>query len=158
MQEALSPLEGLDTESHRLRQSLQNEMELSSSQYIQEVHLARLRAIPLDEMKKHTTGLRLQALKDVGIWSVADLQGWNEYRVSQVRGVGPKSSSAIVRAVAIITASAKAVPINHPAPPFSGDTGRQLMQALYRQHWFDTHIAEQSDAFGKVLALLSRAE
>ena len=153
MQEALSPLEELDTESHRLRQSLQNEMELSSSQYTQEVHSARLKAIPLDEMKKHTTGLRLQALKDVGIWSVADLQGWNEYRVSQVRGVGPKSASAIVRAVAIIKASAKAVPINHPAPPFSGDTERQLMQALYRQHWFDTYIAEQTDAFGKALAL-----
>ena len=153
MQEALSPLEELDTESRRLRQSLQSEIELSSSQYIQEVHSARLKAIPLDELKKHSTGLRLQALKDVGIWSVAGLQGWNEYRVSQVRGVGPKSASAIVRAVAIITASAKAIPINHPAPPFPGDTERQLMQALYRQHWFDTHITEQADAFGKALAL-----
>ncbi len=153
MQEALSPLEELDTESRRLRQSVQNEIELSSSQYIQEVHSARLKAIPLDELKTHATGLRLQALKDVGIWSIAGLQRWNEYRISQVRGVGPKSASAIVRAVAIITASAKAVPINHPAPPFSGDTERQLMEALYRQHWFDTHITEQADAFRKTLAL-----
>lgn len=153
MQEALSLLEELAAESRRLRQSLQNEIELSSSQYIQEVHSARLKAIPLDELKKYATGLRLQALKDVGIWSVASLQGWNEYRVSQVRGVGPKSASAIVRAVAIITASAKAIPINHPAPPFPGDTERQLMQALFRHHWFDTHITEQADAFGKALAL-----
>lgn len=153
MQEVLSPFEELDAESRRLRQNLQNEIELSSSQYIQGVHAARLKAIPLDELKKYATGMRLQALKDVGIWSVADLQGWNEYRVSQVRGVGPKSASAIVQAVSRITAMTKAVQINHPAPPFSTENERELMQALYRQHWFDTHIGEQGDAFTKALAL-----
>ena len=150
---ALSPFEELDAELRCMRQSLQNDIELSSSQYIQGVNAARLKAIPLDELKKHATGMRLQALKDVGIWSVADLQGWNEYRVSQVRGVGPKSAGAIVKAVSRITAATKAIPIDHPAPPFSGDTKRQLMQALYRQHWFDVHIAEQSDLFTKDLAL-----
>ncbi len=153
MQGALLPFEELDAELRRMRQSLQNDIELSSSQYIQGVNAARLKAIPLDELKKHATGMRLQALKDVGIWSVADLQGWNEYRVSQVRGVGPKSAGAIVQAVSRITAATKAIPIDHPAPPFSGDTKRQLMQALYRQHWFDVHIAEQSDLFTKDLAL-----
>lgn len=153
MQEALSPFEELDAESGRLRQSLQNEIELSSSQYIQGVNAARLKAIPLDELKKHATGMRLQALKDFGIRSVADLQGWNEYRVSQVRGVGPKSASAIVQAVSRITAVTKAVPIGHPAPPFSTDNERELMQALYRQHWFDMHIGEQGDAFAKSFAI-----
>lgn len=153
MQEALSPFEELDTESRRLRQSLQNEIELSSSQYIQGVNAARLKAIPLDELKKHATGMRLQALKDVGVGSVADLQGWNEYRVSQVRGVGPKSASAIVLAVSRITAATKAVPIDHPAPPFSADSERELMQALYRQHWFEMHIGEQGDAFAKSFAI-----
>src|ERR1700761_4256624 len=95
MQDALSPFEGLMTESQRLRQAIERDIELSSNQYIQRVHTDRLKAIPLDELKKYATGMRLQALKDIGIWSVADLQGWNEYRVSQVRGVGPKSASAI---------------------------------------------------------------
>jgi uncharacterized tellurite resistance protein B-like protein len=153
MQEVLSPFEELNAESGRLRQSLQNEIELSSSQYVQGVNAARLKAIPLDELKKHATGMRLQALKDFGIRSVADLQGWNEYRVSQVRGVGPKSASAIVQAVSRITAMTKAIPIDHPAPPFSTDNERELMQALYRQRWFDMHIGEQSDSFAKSLAI-----
>jgi uncharacterized tellurite resistance protein B-like protein len=153
MQEVLSPFEKLDAESRRLRQTLESDIELATSQYIQGVHAARLKAIPLDDVKKHATGIRLQALKDFGIRSVADLQGWNEYRVSQVRGVGPKSASAIVHAVARITTATRVIPIDHPAPPFLGDTARQLIQALYRQHWFDMHIAEQSDAFAKLLDL-----
>jgi uncharacterized tellurite resistance protein B-like protein len=152
MQDALLPFEGLETELHRLRQSLQSDIELSSNQYIQRVHTDRLKAIPLDELKKYATGMRLQALKDVGIWSIADLQGWNEYRVSQVRGVGPKSASAIVRAVEKVTAATKAAPIAHPIPPFSIDIDRHLMQALYRQHWFNTHIDEQSSAFARWLS------
>jgi hypothetical protein len=155
MQEALSPFGELDAESRRLRQSLQNEIELSSSQYIQGVNAARLKAIPLDELKKHATGMRLQALKSFGIRSVADLQGWNEYSVSQVRGVGPKSASAIVQAVSRITAVTNAVPIDHPAPPFSTDNERELMQALYRQHWFDMHIVEPGDAFAKIFCHIS---
>jgi TerB N-terminal domain len=153
VQDALSPFEELDAELHRLRRSLQNDIEMLSNRYIQGVHLERLKAIPLDELKKHATGMRLQALKDVSVWSVADLQGWNEYRVSQVRGVGPKSASAIVQAVSKITAATKAVPIDHPAPPFSREIECQLMEALYRQHWFDTHIAEQGNRFAKNLAL-----
>jgi hypothetical protein len=155
MNEALSPFEELDAELHRLRQSVQNEIELSSSQYIQEINAARLKAIPLDELKKHATGMRLQAHKDVGIWSVADLQGWNEYRVSQVRGVGPKSAGAIVQAVSRITAATKAIPIDHPAPPFSGDTKRQLMQAFYRQQSLPT--TEVVESFATSVAMRDNA-
>jgi uncharacterized tellurite resistance protein B-like protein len=151
MLETLFPFEELDAELRRLRRSLQNDLELSSSEYIQGFNMARLKAIPLDELKKHATGVRLQALKDVGIRSVADLQGWNMHRVSQVRGVGPKSAGAIVQAVARIIAATKALPIDHPTPLFSGDAKHQLMQALYRQHWFDMHIAEHGDVFTKDL-------
>jgi hypothetical protein len=104
-------------------------------------------------LKRCATGMRLQALKDVGIGSVADLQGWTEYRVSQVRGVGPKSATAIVEAVAIITAATKAIPVDHPAPPYSSCTERQLIQALYRRRWFDTHITEQSNKLMEILNL-----
>jgi hypothetical protein len=64
MQGALLPFEELDAELRRMRQSLQNDIELSSSQYIQGVNAARLKAIPLDELKKHATGMRLQALAE----------------------------------------------------------------------------------------------
>ena len=50
MQGVLLPFEELDAELRRMRQSLQNETELSSSQYIQGVNAARLKAIPLDEL------------------------------------------------------------------------------------------------------------
>lgn len=153
MREALSPLEELDAGLRQLHGSLRNEIELSSNEYIQGVQAARLKAIPLDELKRCATGMRLQALKDVGIGSVADLQGWNEYRVSQVRGVGPRSASAIVQAVAIIITATKAIPIDHPAPPYYGGTERQLMQALYRRRWFDTQTAEQSNKLMEILNL-----
>ncbi len=145
--EVLSPFEELDSEIQRLHQSLQSEIDLLTSQYIQRIHTIRLQAIPVDELKKYATGMRLQALKDVGVRTVFDLQGWNEYRVSQVRGVGPKSAFAIVQSVAAATAAAKAVPIPNPSLPFSEDIERQLMQALYRQRWFQVHIAEQATAF-----------
>ncbi len=153
MREALSPFDEMSAELCRLQKALPNEIELSSNQYIQNVYTARLKAIPLDELKKYASGIRLQAIRDVGIRSIADLQGWNASRVSQVRGVGPKSAGAITQAVSTITAMTRAVPINHPTPPFSGDAERLMMQALYRQRWFDTHMAEKSDALAKYLAL-----
>lgn len=153
MQEALSPFEEVGAELGRLQKAIQNDIEFSSNQYIQGLYAARLKAIPLDELKKYATGMRLQALKNAGVRSVADLQGWNELRVSQVRGVGPKSASAITQAVSRITAMTRAVPINHPTPPFSGDAECPLMQALYRQRWFDTQMTEQRDVFAQYLAL-----
>ncbi len=151
LQEALSPFEELDSETRRLQQTLKSETESLSNQYVQATFASRLKAIPVDELKKHASGMRLQALKDVGVRTVADLQGWNEYRVSQVRGVGPKSADAIVHSVAAVTAAAKAVPIPHPSPPFSDEPERQLMQALYRQHWFEAHISDQAAAFATVV-------
>jgi uncharacterized tellurite resistance protein B-like protein len=151
LRDALSPFEELEEELRSLRESLRNEIEQSSNYYIEGVHAARLNGVLLDELKRYGTGMRLQALKDIGVRTVADLQGWGEYRISQVRGVGPKSASAIGQAVATIVAAAKAAPINYPAVPFSGETERQFMQALYRQHWFDTHISEQGSAFSAIV-------
>ncbi|MGC1871179.1 MAG: TerB N-terminal domain-containing protein [Acidobacteriaceae bacterium] len=147
IQDALSPFQQLDSEIRGLQQTLKNETESLTNRHIQGIYALRLKAIPVDELKKYATGMRLQALKDVGVRTLADLQGWSEYRVSQVRGVGPKSASAIVHSVATVTADAKAVAIPHPIPPFSDDSERQLMQALYRQHWFEIHISDQATGF-----------
>jgi hypothetical protein len=151
MQDALSPFEELDSETRALQQTLKSEIESLTNRYIQGIYASRLKAIPVDELKKYATGMRLQALKDVGVRTIADLQGWNEYRVSQVRGVGPKSAGAIVRSVDTATAAAKAVSIPHPSVPFSDESERQLMQALYRQHWFGTHISDQTAEFAATL-------
>jgi hypothetical protein len=69
---ALSPFEDLDADIHSLQQTLRNEIESLARQYIDAIYLARLRAIPVDDLKKYATGMRLQALKDVGgVWSLA---------------------------------------------------------------------------------------
>lgn len=151
IQAAMSSYETVDGDSLSQRQTLCNNLEQSSARYLEQTHSARLMAIPLDALKKYATGLRLQALKDVGIRSIADLQGWNEYRVAQVRGVGPKSAGSIVHAVATITAASKAELVSHPAPPFSDHTGRQLIQALYCLRWFDSHLRQKSEAFHEYL-------
>lgn len=116
IQGALSPFEEVDSEIRSLQQTLKNETESLTNRYIQAIDVSRLKAIPVDELKKYATGMRLQALKDIGIRTVADLQSWNEYRVSQVRGIGPKSASAIVHSVDTAIAAAKAIPIPHPIP------------------------------------------
>ncbi len=148
---ALSPVEDLDADVRRLQETLRKEIESVAKQYVEAICTSRLRAIPVDGLKKYASGMRLQALKDAGIRTVADLQGWNEYRVSQVRGIGPKSASAIIHSVTRITASVQTVSIPHPSPPFSDDAARQLMQALYRQRWFDIHTAEQGTALATIV-------
>ncbi|MFP5236657.1 MAG: TerB N-terminal domain-containing protein [Acidobacteriota bacterium] len=151
LREALSPFEDLESDVRRLEQTLKQEIESLTTSYIQGVHAARIKAIPVDELKKHATGMRLQALKDLGIRTVADLEGWSEFRVSQVRGVGPKSAYAIVHSVAAVIAAAKAIPIPAPLVPFSAESERQLMQALYRERWFATHVSDQAAAFTTVV-------
>ena len=151
LREALSPFEDLESDVRRLEQSLKQEIESLTTSYIQGVHAGRIKAIPVDELKKYATGMRLQALKDVGIRTVADLEGWSESRVSQVRGVGPKSAYAIVHSVAAVIAAAKAIPIPAPSVPFSSESERQLIQALYRQRWFVTHISDQAAAFTTIV-------
>src|SRR6185437_10368801 len=78
IQEALSSSEELESEARGLQQGLKSETESLANQYIQGIYAFRLKTISIDDLKKYATGMRLQALKDIGIWTVADLQGWNE--------------------------------------------------------------------------------
>jgi uncharacterized tellurite resistance protein B-like protein len=152
VRQALSPFEGLDAEVKSLRRWLESTADLVFSQYVQAVQAERLKRISLDELRQYAAGMRLQALRDIGIRSIADLQGWSEDRVSRVRGVGPKSATAIVRAVEMITSQVRAAPVRHPVVPFSADTERRLIEALYRQRWFDKHVSAQGEAFGEMLS------
>jgi uncharacterized tellurite resistance protein B-like protein len=152
LREALSPFEDLESEVRRLEQTLKQEIESLTASYIQAIYAGRIKAIPVEELKKLATGMRLQALKDIGIRMVADLEGWSQIRVSQVRGVGPKSAYAIVHSVAAVIAAAKAIPIPPPLAPFSAEPERQLMQALYRERWFGTHVSGQASTFATTVA------
>jgi uncharacterized tellurite resistance protein B-like protein len=144
---AVATLQTLDIELRSQYQGIQNSISQAATSFIQDVRAGRLRSIPLDELKKHEGGLRLQALKDSGIRTLADIQGWNENRISQVRGVGPKSASSIARLVYQLSSASNALPIPSPTPPFALDRERILLQAIYRDCWFEIHLSPQRKEF-----------
>jgi uncharacterized tellurite resistance protein B-like protein len=149
---ALLPLEQLKDELREEALGLQNAIQQSAGQYVREVQAARLRAIPLDELKKHGSGMRLQALKDAGVHSLADLREWDEHRISQVRGVGPKSAAMIIVFARQLSATVQSLPILHPTPPFDINTERVLIWAIYLQRWFDVNAAASRETFEKSLS------
>ena len=84
---AVAPLQSLDKEVDEQGQLLENAVSRTASSYIAEIRAVRLREISLDEMKRHGSGMRLQALRDagIGIWrtSRGGVQaGWSKYAVS----------------------------------------------------------------------------
>ena len=64
---AVTALRAVDSELRSQYQEIQNSVSQAANSYIQEVRAGRLRSMPLDELKRHESGLRLQALKDAGI-------------------------------------------------------------------------------------------
>ncbi len=78
---AVGALEALGRELESQKRSNQESVSRAASSYAQEVRIARLRAIPVDELRRHTSGLRLQPVKDAGLRTLADLQSWNGQRL-----------------------------------------------------------------------------
>ena len=120
--------------------------------YVQEVRFQRLQGIPLDELKKHASGARLQALKDFGVRNLADVQGWTAGRLTQIRGVGPKSASLMAFAVNVLTAQSNALPIPHPVPTSSRKRDRQLLEATYCLRWNQANIPGKKQELQPFLA------
>ena len=143
---------------------IRNELVQSAMQYSQEIRLERLRQIPIEEVKKYQGGLRLQALQGVGIHTLADIQGWDAGRILQIRGVGPVSARAIASIAASLIANSNKLPIPHPVPPFSQNTTRILIQAIYRLRLYQSSIAgkerlykqHKSDFERRISSLLPR--
>ena len=150
---AVATLKTLDIDLRSQHQDIQNSISQAATSFIQEVRAGRLRSISLDELKKHEGGLRLQALKDSGVRTLADIQGWNENRISQVRGVGPKSASSIARLVYALSSASNAMPIPPPMAPFALDRERILLQAIYRDCWFEIHLSPQRKEFDDTMRL-----
>lgn len=133
IEEAAEAVEALQSESDACRSSCRSDVSAAASARKDVVHLARLQAISLEELKKHAAGLRLQPLRDAGIRSMADLQQWSQIRLEGLRGVGPKSAATIHGIVQQITSSVKAQAIADPEPPFNRDEERGLVVAMYRE-------------------------
>ena len=119
--------------------------------YIQEVRLDRLRSIPIDELKRHAPGARLQALKDNGIRNLADIRGWSFNRLTQVRGVGPKSAGLIAHAANALAAKSDAQPIPHPDLTSAGKRDRELLAAAFLLRWSQPNIPEKRQALKPVI-------
>ena len=141
--EAVATIESLESEIRTQDENIRNAVSQTASSYVQEIRTERLRSIQVDELKRHGSGMRLQALKDSGLKTLADLQGWNDYRLSQLRGVGPKSAIPIAQIVNKLTSESNALLISHPILPFSLDRERLLLQAIYRQWWFHSNLSAQ---------------
>ncbi len=148
---AVSTLQTIDSELRSQYQNIQNSLSQAANSYIQEVRAERLRNIPLDELKRHGSGMRLQALKDAGLRTLADIQGWNENRLAQVRGVGPKSASSIAHLAYRLSSASNSLPILPPRPPFVLDRDRTLLQAIYRDCWFEGHLSQLRGTFEETI-------
>jgi hypothetical protein len=108
--------------------------------YVQDVRTERLRGISLDELKKYASGARLQALKDFGIRNLADMQGWSASRLTQIRGVGPKSASLMAYAADLLTKQSNSLPVPHPVLASERKRDRQLLGAAYLLRWNQASI------------------
>jgi len=135
---------------------IRNEVVQSARQYAQEIRLGRLRGIPIEEVKKHQGGLRLQALHGVGIHTLADIQGWDAGRILQIRGVGPASARPIASIAATLIADSNKLPIPHPFPPFNQNTARILIQAIYRLRLYSSSISEKERLYEQQKSDLER--
>jgi hypothetical protein len=138
---AVAALSTISSELQDAIIGIRNELVQSARQYAQEIRLGRLREIPIEEVKKHQGGLRLQALHGVGIHTLADIQGWDAGRILQIRGVGPASARPIASIAASLIANSNKLPIPHPVPPFNQNSTRNLIQAIYRLRLYSTSIA-----------------
>jgi len=131
--EAAKTVEALQSEADAYRSDCRAAVSTAVASRRDDIHLSRLQAISIEDLKKHAAGLRLQPLRDAGIRSMADLQGWSQGRLEGLRGVGPKSAAQIPGIVQRISSSVKSQPIADPEPPFHRDKERALVLAIYRE-------------------------
>ncbi len=148
---AIEPLRSLQCDLTIQAEGIKESTSQAASRLGQDVRSERLRAISIDTIKNHASGLRLQALKDAGLNTVLDLQGWSAQRLSGVRGVGPKSASSIAAVVQTLTHSSSGIPVRCPLPPFSGNAESGLLRAVYVDLFFEAEVSTQRSEFKSVL-------
>ena len=132
-------------------EEIKDSISQAATRLAQDVRSERLRAMSIDTIKHHSAGLRLQALRDAGLNTVLDLQGWSIQRLSGIRGVGPKSAGSIAAIVQTLTRSSNAIPLRCPSPPFAGVAERSLLCAVYVNVFFEVRLSKQENEFRSVL-------
>ena len=138
---ALEPFRSLRNELTSQTGDIKNGVSQAAERLQQDVRTERLRSISVDTIKQHASGLRLQALKDAGLTTLLDVQGWSAERLSNLRGVGPKSAGTIAAVAQSLISSSNAQPLRLPSPPFDNGAERLLVRALYIQLYFEAHHA-----------------
>jgi tellurite resistance protein len=132
--------------------SLQSALPEAAGKYVEEVRIARLRAIPVEELRDRKKGLLLQPLKQTGIRTLADVRGWDAGRFGSIRGVGPASAVNIASTAAAVINESWRQPIPHPTPPFS-TMELPLIEAINRVRRFDSTLAPQLAQFQRQVDL-----
>lgn len=123
-------------------QSLRSALPKAAAKYIEETRVARLQAIPVEELRNHRKGLLLQPLKQAGLCTLADVRGWDASRFGSIRGVGPSSALNIAATTAVVINESWNRPVPHPTPPFSVQES-PLIEAIYRIRLLDARLAPQ---------------
>ncbi|MDE2107221.1 MAG: hypothetical protein KGL39_59035, partial [Patescibacteria group bacterium] len=123
----LTLLRGID-EAHRQA----NDQETKAAQsFAREVRRFRLKAIKVEELKRHASGLRLSALRNIGIEDLSQMEGWGSQRLMQIRGIGPDSAHRIASIVDSLCRQSNEQPIPYPTEGQMTTAGYQVMESIY---------------------------
>jgi hypothetical protein len=125
---AVSALEALRSDLLVQEEQTRQGVAQAARQLESAVQTERLRNITIETIKNHASGGRLQALRDAGMRTILDLQGVGAQRLSNIRGIGPKSAGSIAAVVEMLTRTSNSLPVQRPSPPFSGERDRTLLQ------------------------------
>ena len=136
----LAPMVDLDLSIRRFQKQAKEAMELAARNYVVGIQTMRLKGIPVEEIKSIAPGVRLQALRSIGINSLADLQGRSPSALIQIRGIGQDSANRISAAAAILIANSnkRSIPVSWPGS--EGGAERPMLEAICHfgrsQNWF----------------------
>ena len=122
--------------------SLRGALPQAAAKYKDDVRVARLRSIPIDELRNHRKGLLLQPLKQAGLYTLADVKGWNANRFGSLRGVGPSSAMNIATTATVVVNDSWNKPVPHPCVPFSSQEC-PIIEAIYRTRRFELDLGEK---------------
>lgn len=139
---ATQQLEDAYSSATAFQGQLANTAKSESLSYVHAVQHARLQAISVDELKRHASGLRLQALRDAGLHNLASLQGWSASRLVLLRGIGNASANRIADLVDSLTHKSKSQPITVPWPCTEPGLERPWVEAIYHLRLFETQLKE----------------
>ncbi len=139
--------------------SCQNSLRASAEAYRDSFFRQQMAAVSVDDFKNHLGGLRLRAVRDAGLMTLLDLQGWTCTRLMSLRGVGEDTASGVAAIVQELSQRIRSTPVPFPDPNLADSNSANLFaQAAYvRQaqhlpawiHWIETaetHLRAQTDA------------